>query len=56
MSLDSNRWINTLPFINKESNKEKYKLDSNRWINTLPKKNDDILILSNTINSKSKSS
>ena len=55
MSTDSNRWINTLPFINKESNKEKYKLDSNRWINTLPKKNDDILILTNTINSNSNS-
>ena len=55
MSMDSNRWINTLPFTNKESNKEKYKLDSNRWINTLPKKNDDILILTNTINSNSNS-
>ena len=43
MSMDSNRWINTLPFINKESNKEKYKLDSNKWINTLPKKNVDDL-------------
>ena len=55
MSMDSNRWINTLPFINKESNKEKYKLDSNRWVNTLPKKNNDILILSNAINSNSNS-
>jgi len=53
MSMDSNRWINTLPFSNKESNQEKYKLDSSRWINTLPKKDDDILILSSTINSNS---
>ena len=22
MSMDSNRWVNTLPFVNKESNKE----------------------------------
>ena len=57
MSMDPNRWINTLPFTNKESNQEKYKLDSNRWINTIsvPVKDENILILSNTINSKPKS-
>ena len=54
MSMDSNRWINTLPFSNKESNQEKYKLDFNRWINTLPRKDDNTLILSNAINSKPK--
>ena len=52
MSMDPNRWVTTLPFMNTESNKEKYKLDSKRWVNTLPKKDDDILILTNTINSK----
>ena len=56
MSMDPNRWVNTIPFIGSKSNQEKYKLDSNRWINTLPKKDDNILILSNTINSNPKSS
>ena len=51
MSMDPNRWVNTIPFIGSKSNQEKYKLDSKRWINTLPKKDDNILILSNTINS-----
>jgi len=55
MSMDPNRWVNTLPFTNTESNQEKYKLDSNKWINTLPRKNDNALILSNTINSNLKS-
>ena len=63
MSMDQNKWVNTIPFIGTKSNKEKYKLDSNKWINTLPRKNDNalilkddnILILSNTINSKPKS-
>ena len=36
MSMDPNRWINTIPFIGTTSNQEKYKLDSNRWVNTLP--------------------
>jgi len=44
MSVDPNRWVNTIPFIGSKSNQEKYKLDSNRWINTLPKKDDNILI------------
>tara|TARA_Y100000590_G_scaffold228440_1_gene257756 strand:+ start:2648 stop:3376 length:729 start_codon:yes stop_codon:yes gene_type:complete len=39
MSMDPNKWINTLPNINKESDLEKYKLDSNIWVNTIPKKN-----------------
>ena len=56
MSMDPNRWVNTIPFIGSKSNQEKYKLDSSRWINTLPKKDDNILILSNTINSNPKSS
>ena len=56
MSTDPNRWINTIPFISTKFNKEKYKLDSNKWVNTLPKKDDDILILTNTINSKAISS
>ena len=56
MSMDPNRWVNTIPFISSKSNQEKYKLDSNRWINTLPKKDDNILILSNAINSNPKSS
>ena len=51
MSMDPTKWINTLPFANAESNKEKYKLDSNKWLNTLPRKDDNILILTNTINS-----
>ena len=55
MSTDSNRWINTLPFSNKESNQEKYKLDFNKWVNTLPRKDDNTLILSNAINSNSNS-
>ena len=56
MSMDPNRWINTLPITSTEFNQEKYKLDSNRWIKTLPKKEDKILILSNETNSNSKSS
>ena len=55
MSMDPSKWVNTIPFIRAKSNQEKYKLDSNRWVNTLPKKNDDILILSNAINSNSNS-
>ena len=69
MSMDPNKWVNTLPFTNTESNQEKYKLDFNRWPNTLPSKtlpsktlpsktlpskDDDILILSNAINSNPK--
>ena len=54
MSTDPNRWIKTLPFSNATSNQEKYKLDASKWVNTLPKKDDDILILSNTIHSTSK--
>ena len=56
MSMDPNRWVKTLPFANIESNKEKYKLDSNKWINTLPGKDENILILTNVINSSPKSS
>jgi len=51
MSMDPNRWVNTIPFIGAKSNQEKYKLDSNKWINTLPRKDDNTLILSNVINS-----
>ena len=51
MSMDPNRWINTIPFIGAKSHQEKYKLDSNRWVNTLPGKDDNTLILSNVINS-----
>ena len=63
MSMDPDRWINTIPFIGKKSNQEKYKLDFNRWVNTLPRKDDNTilkdnntLILTNTINSNPKSS
>ena len=56
MSMDPNRWINTLPITSTEFNQEKYKLDSNKWIKTLPRKEDKILILSNETNSNSKSS
>ena len=67
MSMDPNKWLNTIPFIGTKSNQEKYKLDSNRWVNTLPGKDDNTLILkddkddnalivSNAINSKPKSS
>ena len=69
MSMDPNKWVNTIPFIGTKFNQEKYKLDSDRWINTLPKKvdnalilkdeilkDDNALILSNAINSKPKSS
>ena len=55
MSMDPNKWINTLPFASATFNQEKYKLDSSKWVNTLPKKNDDILILSNAIHLTSKS-
>ena len=55
MSMDPNRWVNTIPFIGTKSNQEKYKLDSNRWVKTLPKKDENILILSNAINSNSNS-
>ena len=56
MSMDPNRWVNTLPFIGAKSHQEKYKLDSTRWVNTLPVKDDNTLILSNAINSSPKSS
>ena len=62
MSVDPNKWLNTIPFNSTKSNPEKYKLDSERWVNTLPSKDDNaiilkddnVLILSNIINSKSK--
>ena len=55
MSMDPNRWINTLPFSSatRKQEKYKYKLDASKWVNTLPKKDDDILILSKTIHSTS---
>ena len=59
MSMDPNKWLNTIPFNGTKSNPEKYKLDSDRWVNTLPSKDDNddnALILSNAINSKPKSS
>ena len=56
MSMDPSRWVNTIPFIGAKSNQEKYKLDYNKWVNTLPSKDDNTLILSNTINSNPKSS
>ena len=56
MSMDPNRWVNTIPFIGAKSNQEKYKLDFTRWVNTLPKKDDNTLILKNVINSNPKSS
>ena len=56
MSTDPNRWINTIPFIGTKLNKEKYKLDSNKWVNTLPIQNNNILILSNVIDSNPKPS
>ena len=54
MSMDPNRWVNTLPFASTESDPEKYKLDTNRWVNTLPKKDNETLILSKVVNSKPK--
>ena len=56
MSMDPNKWVNTIPFIGTKSNQEKYKLDYNRWVNTLPRKDDNTLILSNANNSNLKSS
>ena len=55
MSMDPNKWVNTIPFIGTKSNKEEYKLDSSRWVNTLPRKDDNTLILSDEINSNTKS-
>ena len=51
MTMNPNRWVNTLPFTNTKVNQEKYKLDSSRWVNTLPGKEESTLILSNAINS-----
>ena len=64
MSMDPNKWLNTIPFIGTKSNQEKYKLDSDRWVNTLPRKDDNalvlkdknVLILSNAVYSNPKSS
>ena len=64
MSMDPNKWLNTIPFINTKSNREKYKLDPKKWVDTLPSKDnntlilkdDNALILSNAINSNPKSS
>ena len=55
MSMDPNRWVNTIPFIGAKSNRENYKLDSNKWVNTLPKKDNNTLILSNVVISNPKS-
>ena len=55
MSMDPNRWVNTIPFIGAKSNQKNYKLDSNKWINTLPGKNNNTLILSNVVISNPKS-
>ena len=55
MSMDPNRWVNTIPFIGTKSNQENYKLDSSKWINTLPGKNNNTLILSNVVISNPKS-
>jgi len=55
MSMDPNRWVNTIPFIGAKSNQENYKLDSNKWINTLPGKDNNTLILSNVVTSNPKS-
>ncbi len=55
MSMDPNRWVNTIPFIGAKSNQENYKLDSNKWINTLPGKDNNTLILSNVVISNPKS-
>ena len=56
MSMDPNRWVKTVPFIGTKSNQAEYKLDSSRWVNTLPRKDDNTLILSDEINSNTKSS
>ena len=55
MSMDPNRWVNTIPFIGAKSNQENYKLDTDKWINTLPGKNNNTLILSNVVTSNPKS-
>jgi hypothetical protein len=38
MSMDPNKWINTLPPTNNLNTEEKYKLDGARWVKTLPRK------------------
>ena len=35
MSMDPNKWVNTIPFIGAKSDQRKCKLDSNIWVNTL---------------------
>jgi len=55
MSMDPNRWVNTIPFIGAKSNQEKYKLDSNKWVNTLPRRDNNTLILSNAVITNPKS-
>ena len=47
MSMDPNKWVNTIPFIGTKSNQEKYKLDFNRWVNTLPRKDDNTILKDN---------
>lgn len=39
MSMDPNKWVNTLPSTNALNTEEKYELDGARWVKTLPKKN-----------------
>ena len=39
MTIDSDKWINSLPNSNKTSDIKKYDLDHNIWVNTIPKTN-----------------
>ena len=38
MSIDNNRWINTLPAQKKGTEIEENKIDAHKWVNTLPNK------------------
>jgi len=38
MSMDPNRWINTLPIVD-EKNQDKCKLNPDKWVGSIPKKN-----------------
>ena len=41
MSLNSEKWLNTLPNTNIETNQEEYKLDTKKWVDTLHKRKKD---------------
>ena len=35
--INHDKWVNTIPFKNKELEGDKYKLDENKWVETIPK-------------------